>query len=97
MDILIGFLISFCIVTRKVGSLKSVVKQDMDSARAYTRDGSMTVTVASHQFVNRIVTEVGAFSGIRPPLPHPHRPLPGEVPLIPVLPDVLHRGGSGSF
>lgn len=55
VDILIGFLISFCMVRRKAGSLKSVVKQD--SARAYTRDGSMTVRMASDQFVNRIVTE----------------------------------------
>ena len=55
VDILIGFLISFFMVRRKAGSLKSVVKQD--SAKAYTREGSMTVRVASDQFVNRIVTE----------------------------------------
>ncbi|MFQ9393896.1 MAG: hypothetical protein ACLR2E_07005 [Lachnospiraceae bacterium] len=62
-----------------------MVKQD--SARAYTRDGSMTVRMASDQFVNRIVTE-RRIQRICPPLPHPHRPLPEEVPLIPVLPDV---------
>ena len=55
VDILIGFLISFFMVRRKAGSLKSVVKQN--SAKAYTREGSMTVRVASDQFVNRIVTE----------------------------------------
>ena len=55
VDILIGFIISFFMVRRKAGSLEIGGKTGF--CKAYTREGSMTVKVASDQFVNRIVTE----------------------------------------
>ena len=74
VDILIGFLISFFMVRRKAGSLKSVVKQD--SAKAYTREGSMT---SGWQVISSSTVSLpsGAFSGDTPTSSHP--PLPEEV------------------